>query len=102
MAELPRVDLEPDAGYHLLQSSVRSGLFLLHWELDVLALDASFELRWRQDLEWNHEIIHLDDDEIWFDFFYDSLDGSQRIGVEPYGCSVVTGRHLFDRRPPDG
>jgi hypothetical protein len=102
MAELPRIDIEPDAGYHLLQTSERSGLILLHWELGILALDTSFQIRWRQDLDWNHEIIHIDDDEIWFDYFYDSEDGSQRIGTEPYGFAVATGRQLFDRRPPQG
>jgi hypothetical protein len=75
-------------------------MILLNWELGILALDPSFELRWRQDLVWNHQIVHLDDAEIWFDYFYDS--GSQRIGVEPYGFSVASGRQLFDRRPPDG
>lgn len=102
LAELPRIDLESDAGYHVLQTSVRGGLMLLHWELGVLALDGLFELRWRQDLDWNHEIIHVDDDEMWFDYFYDSADGSQRSGIEPYGFAVATGRQLFDRRPPEG
>jgi hypothetical protein len=100
VAELPRIDLEPDAGYHRLKAHIRGGMILLNWELGILALDPSFELRWRQDLVWNHQIVHLDDAEIWFDYFYDS--GSQRIGVEPYGFSVASGRQLFDRRPPDG
>jgi hypothetical protein len=102
MAELTRIDIEPDAGYHLLQTSERSGLILLHWELGILALDASFELRWRQDLDWNHRIVYVDDEEIWFDLFYEARDLPQRIGDEPYGFSVVTGRQLFDHRPPDG
>ena len=102
VAELPRIEGEPDAGYHRLKAHVRGEMILLNWELGILALDPSFELRWRQDLVWNHEIVHLDDGEIWFDYFYDSRDGSQRIGVEPYGFSVASGRQLFDRRPPDG
>jgi hypothetical protein len=102
VAELPRVNLEPDAGYHRLKAHLRGEMILLNWELGILALDPSFELRWRQDLVWNHRIVHLDDGEIWFDYFYDSEDGSQQIGVEPYGFSVATGQQLFDRRPPDG
>jgi hypothetical protein len=78
-----------------------SPVTLLHWELGVLALDRDLELLWRQDLRWNHEIIHLDVSEIWFDYLYDSENGLERIGVEPYGFSVLTGRQLFDRRPPD-
>jgi hypothetical protein len=99
VAELPRVDLEPDASYHRLKVHVRGEMILLNWELGILALDASFELRWRQDLVWNHRIVHLDDGEIWFDYFYDSEDGSERIDVEPYGFSVATGRQLFGRMP---
>jgi hypothetical protein len=97
IAELPRF---PDSGMCRLQVLSRSEVVLIHWELGVLAIDDQLELRWRQDLEWNHEITHLDDDEIWFDFMYDSANLTQRIGVEPCGFSVRTGRQLFDRTPP--
>jgi hypothetical protein len=73
---------------------------LLHWELGVLGLGRSFELRWRQDLEWNHRVIHLDDNEIWFDLMYESNESSQRIGDQPWGFSTLDGRELFDRSPP--
>lgn len=73
---------------------------LLHWELGVLGLDDTLELRWRQDLEWNHQIVHLDEHEVWFDLMYESEDEPQRIGDQPWGLSVPTGRELFDRTPP--
>jgi hypothetical protein len=100
VAELPRVDLEPESGYHRLRLSVRGGLILLNWELGILALDPTLELCWRQDLDWNHQVVYIDDEEIWFDYFYDPEDGAQRMGVEPYGFAVATGAQLFDRKPP--
>lgn len=100
IAEMPR-DLNDVGGMCFLTVLSSGPVTLIHWELGVLALDRDLELLWRQDLQWNHEVIHLDDAEIWFDFLYDSEDGLERIGVEPYGFSVVTGGQLFDRRPPD-
>jgi hypothetical protein len=98
MAELPR--FPNDGGMRRLDVLPRTGVTLLHWELGVLALDPSLELRWRHDLEWNHRLIHLDDEEIWFDLKYEPADLPQRIGDEPWGFSVLDGRQLFDRRPP--
>jgi hypothetical protein len=98
MAELPR--FPNDGGMCRLEILPRTGVTLLHWELGVLALDPSLELRWRHDLEWNHRLIHLDDREIWFDLKYEPDELPQRIGEEPWGFSVLDGRQLFDRRPP--
>lgn len=77
-----------------------SALTLLHWELGILALDPSFEVRWRHDLEWNHRLIHLGDEEIWFDLMYESEDVPLRIGDQPWGYSTLTGQELLDRNPP--
>ena len=98
MAEVPR--FPTDGGMRRLESLPRTGMMLLHWELGVLALDLSLELRWRHDLDWNHRLIHLDDREIWFDLMYEAEEVSQKIGEEPWGFSVLEGRQLFDRRPP--
>jgi len=91
VAEMPR-DPNDVGGMCFLTVLSPSPVTLLHWELGVLALDRDLELLWRQDLRWNHEIIHLDVSEIWFDYLYDSENGLERIGVEPYGFSVLTGR----------
>jgi hypothetical protein len=99
MAELPRANNDV-GGMRRLEILPRTGVTLLHWELGVLALDHSLELRWRHDLEWNHRLIHLDDEEIWFDLKYEAVSIPQRIGDEPWGFSVLDGRHLFDRIPP--
>ncbi len=48
----------------------------------------------------NHRLIHLDDEEMWIDLEYESVDIPQRIDDEPWGFSVFDGRQLFDRRPP--
>jgi hypothetical protein len=98
MAELPR--FPNDGGMCRLEILPRTGVTLLHWELGVLALDPSLELRWRHDLEWNHRLIYLDDSEIWFDLKYGPAELPQKIGDEPWGFSVLDGRQLFDRRPP--
>jgi len=99
MAELPRANNDV-GGMRRLEILPRTETTLLHWELGILALDPSLELRWRHDLEWNHEIIYLDDNEIWFDLMYESAELPQRIGDEPWGFSVLDGRQLFDRSPP--
>lgn len=98
MAEVPR--FQNDGGMCYLQVLPRSAVTLLHWELGVLALDSSLQLRWRHDLEWNHSIIYLDDREIWFDLKYESDELAQKIGDEPWGFSVLDGRQLLNRRPP--
>lgn len=98
VAELPR--FPDDGGMSRLEILPRTEVTLLHWELGVLALDPSLELRWRHDLEWNHQLIYLDDSEIWFDLKYEPAELPQRIGDEPWGFSVLDGRQLFDRRPP--
>jgi hypothetical protein len=69
-------------------------------ELGVLALDPSLDILWRHDLEWNHELIHVDDDEVWFDLLYEVEGLPQRIGERPWGFSLVDGRELFDESPP--
>jgi len=99
MAELPRANNDV-GGMRRLEIMPRTGVTLLHWELGVLALEPSLELRWRHDLEWNHRLIHLDDEEIWFDLKYEAVGIPQKIGDEPWGFSVLDGRQLFDRRPP--
>jgi hypothetical protein len=99
MEELPRANNDV-GGMRRLEIVPRTGVTLLHWELGVLALDHSLELRWRHDLEWNHRLIHLDDEEIWFDLKYEAVGIPQRIGDEPWGFSVLDGRQLFDRSPP--
>jgi hypothetical protein len=99
MAELPRANNDV-GGMRRLEILPRTGVTLLHWELGVLALDPSLELRWRHDLEWNHRLIHLDYAEIWFDLKYEAVGMPQRIGDEPWGFSVLDGRQLFDRSPP--
>jgi hypothetical protein len=101
VAEIPR-DPNSVGGMCFLTVLSPGPVTLIHWERGVLALDRDLELIWRQDLRWNHEIIHLDEAEIWFDYLYDSENGLERIGVEPYGFFVVTGGQLFDRRPPEG
>jgi hypothetical protein len=97
IAEVPR---DPNTFGGMCYISVLPGdeLTLLHWELGVLGLDHTLRLRWRQDLQWNHEIIHIDDREVWFDYHYDSE--TERSGVKPWGLSIPTGRELFDRSPP--
>jgi hypothetical protein len=97
IAEVPRF---PDETGGMCYISVfpTGEVTLLHWELGVIVLDGTFELLWRQDLEWNHEIVHLDDREIWFDFHYDSE--TEKVGTRPWGFSMSTGHELFDRRPP--
>jgi hypothetical protein len=99
MAELPR--FPDDGGMSRLEVLPRTEVTLLHWELGVLALDPSLELRWRHDLEWNHQLIYLDDSEIWFDLKYEPAEIPQKIGDEPWGFSVLDGRQLFDRTPPN-
>ena len=98
MAEVPR--FPTDGGMRRLEILPRTGVMLLHWELGVLALEPSLELRWRRDLEWNHRLIHVDDKEIWFDLMYEAEELPQKVGDEPWGFSVSEGRHLFDRSPP--
>jgi hypothetical protein len=97
LAELPR---DYDGGMRRVEILQRTEVTLLHWELGVLAVDSSLELRWRHDLEWNHQLIYLDDSEIWFDLKYDAAELPHRVGEEPWGFSVLDGRQLFDRRPP--
>jgi len=72
---------------------------LLHWELGVLALEPSLELRWRHDLEWNHRLIHVDDKEIWFDLMYEAEELPQKVGDEPWGFSVSRGSTLVRSKP---
>ena len=98
MAEVPR--FWTDGGMRRLEILQRTGVALLHWELGLLALEPSLELRWRHDLEWNHRLIYLDDSEIWFDLMYEADEVPQQIGDEPWGFSALDGRQLFDRRPP--
>jgi len=98
LAEMPR--FPTDGGMRRLEVLPRTGVMLLHWELGVLALQPSLELRWRHDLEWNHRLIHVDDKEIWFDLMYEAKELPLKIGDEPWGFSVSEGRQLFDRNPP--
>jgi len=97
IAEVPRFPNET-GGMCYISVYPMEEVTLLHWELGILGLEGSFELLWRQDLEWNHEIVHLDDREVWFDYHYDSE--TEKVGKRPWGFSVSTGRELFDRRPP--
>lgn len=69
MAELSRARNDVGGMRHL-EILPRTGVTLLHWELGVLASDHSLELRWRHDLEWNHELVYLNDEEVWFDLMF--------------------------------
>lgn len=99
LAELPRFR-DDVGGMRNLEVLPRDGLVLLHWELGILAVDEQLDLLWRQDLDWNHRMIHLDGDEVWFDMMYESEEIPQRIGERPWGFATADGRELFDRKPP--
>jgi hypothetical protein len=99
IAELPRAS-KKTGGMCFISILVQGEMTLLHWELGVLGLDQTLALGWRQDLEWNHRIVHLDASEIWFDLMYEAANSPQRIGDAPWGFSVRTGRQLFDQTPP--
>lgn len=99
VAELPR--FPNDVGGMCRIEALQPGpVTLLHWELGILALGPSLELLWRHDLEWNHSMISLGDQEVWFDLMYESDEIAQRIGDKPWGLRLADGRELFDRSPP--
>jgi hypothetical protein len=95
VAEVPRFP-NTVGGMCFLNPVSRGAMTLVFWELGVLALDSRLDLRWRQDLEWNHRMIHLDDDQVWFDLMYESEDIPQKIGESPWGYSLSDGREIFD------
>ena len=99
VAELARFPNDV-GGMRRLEALELRGVVLLHWEVGVLCLGPSLELRWHHDLDWNHTIVSLDDSEVWFDLLYESDEVQQRIGEQPWGYSVPNGRELFDRTPP--
>jgi hypothetical protein len=99
VAELPR--FPNDIGGMCRIDVLQPGpVTLLHWELGILALGPSLDLLWRHDLEWNHSLVSLDDQEVWFDLMYESNEVAQRIGDSPWGFRLADGRELFDRNPP--
>lgn len=99
VADLPRFPNDV-GGMCRLEVFPDPQITLLHWELGILALGPSLQMLWRQDLEWNHSLISLSDDEVWFDLMYESNEIPQRIGEAPWGYSIVDGRELFDGSPP--
>jgi len=101
VAEMPRISNDTGGMRHI-EALPLGEMILLHWELGALALDGMLELVWRHDLDWNHRLIHTDDQELWFDMLYESRELPQRIGERPYGFSMIDGRQLFDRNPPTG
>lgn len=98
-AELPRFP-NVAGGMCRLEVLSRGAVTLLHWELGILGLGMSLELLWRHDLAWNHSIVALTDDEIWFDLMYETGEVPQRIGEAPWGFALVDGRELSDQSPP--
>lgn len=79
-AEVPRVE-NRTGGLCYLRPVIAGDLVIVFWELGVLALDRGLELRWRHDLEWNHEVIHLDENQVWFDLMYESDDVHGHVKV---------------------
>jgi hypothetical protein len=99
LVEIPRF---PDTvgGMCYIETISKGALTLLTWELGLLALGTSIDVLWRHDLEWNHQMIHIDEKAIWFDLMYESSDIPQRIGEHPWGYSLQTGRELLGDLPP--
>lgn len=98
VAEVPRANNDVGGMCFLRATELGDGV-LVRWELGVLVLDSDLSLRWRQDLEWNHQVIQLDDRSIWFDLKYEAIDDPQRIGDQPYGFSLADGHELLDEKP---
>ena len=98
VAEMPRFANDA-GGMCRLEWFEVDGLVVMTWELGVLVLDSSLRLRWRQDLEWNHCVVSVGSDEIWFDVMYESEESLQRVGEAPFGFGLSDGRELRGRRP---
>lgn len=99
LAELPRFPNDV-GGMCRLEIMAPAGAILLLWELGIIVLDRSLNPRWRHDLDWNHRMIYLDDEQVWFDLMYEERGSPQRIGERPWGYALMDGRELLDDSPP--
>lgn len=99
LAEVPRFPNDV-GGMCRLEVLASAGVVLVHWELGIIALDRSLDLCWRHDLDWNHRMVYLDDEQVWFDLMYEERDPSQPVGGRPWGYALGDGRELLDEPPP--